>query len=63
MAREINLTADDLKSLEEELAGAELYEEQRSFLEILVKRARSGAERSQSLAAAPGWLWTWTYRF
>ncbi|GEM_PF-6636196 len=66
MAREVNLTSEDLAGLEQELTNAQhdMFAEQKAFLQTLVNRARAGSERSQGFAAhAPGWLWTWTYRF
>lgn len=67
MAREINLSAEDLQGLENELAAkrSEMYAEQIQFLETLVKRARAGQSQQASATnfAAPGISWTWTYRF
>ena len=65
MAREINISSEDLQGLERELGAkrAEMYSEQLQFLETIVKRARAGASQQAVGGVAPEISWTWTYRF
>lgn len=60
MAREINLTEDDIKEMEKEVASkrSSMSSEESNFVDHLLKRAKAGYS-----AAGPGIGWTWTYRF
>lgn len=62
MAREINLTEDDVKSLQAKLDGDKsgMTPEQVNFTEHLLRRGTEGMSAPRTAGSVE---WTWTYRF
>lgn len=62
MTREVSISEDDIKAMEQEVATKRsgMSSEEANFVDYLLKRAKGG---QQTAAASPGVAWTWTYRF